>query len=44
MEHLAHALHFEASGQAHMRGITDDDPEMQTFEIFIPPDLMRHYR
>lgn len=27
-----------------MRGISDEDPEMQTFEIFIPISLMQHYR
>jgi len=27
-----------------MRGISDENPEMQTFEIFIPVSLMQHYR
>lgn len=43
-EKLQKALNFEAAGQANMRGISDEDPEMQTFEIFIPISLMQHYR
>ena len=35
-EKLMKALEFEASGQAHMRGICDEEPDMQTFEIFSP--------
>jgi hypothetical protein len=27
-----------------MRGICDEEPDMQTFEIFIPKQLMAHYR
>ena len=41
---LKMAIEFESSGKAHMRGLSEDDPDMQTFEIFIPPDLMKNYR
>jgi hypothetical protein len=41
---LLKALNFEAAGQATIRGISDEDPNMQTFEIFIPVTLMKHYR
>jgi hypothetical protein len=27
-----------------MRGICEEEPDMQTFEIFIPKQLMAHYR
>ncbi len=43
-EKLLKALNFEAAGQATIRGISDEDPDMQTFEIFIPVTLMKHYR
>jgi Meckelin (Transmembrane protein 67) len=43
-EMLKMAIEFESSGKAHMRGLSEDDPDMQTFEIFIPPDLMKNYR
>ena len=43
-EMLNLALEFESSGKAHMRGISEQDPNMQTFEIFIPKELMSHYR
>lgn len=43
-EMLKLALEFESSGKAHMRGISETDPELQTFEIFIPMKLMSHYR
>lgn len=43
-EQLALALEFEASGKAHMRGITETNPAMQTFEIFMAVELMRRYR
>jgi len=44
MEKLALALEFEASGKAHIRGMHDKYPTMQTFEIFISNDLMTSYR
>jgi len=44
LEKLALALEFEASGKAHIRGIHDKYPEMQTFEIFLSNDLMKSYR
>jgi len=43
-EQLSLALEFEASGKAHMRGITETNPAMQTFEIFMAEELMRRYR
>jgi hypothetical protein len=27
-----------------MRGISETEPEMQTFEIFIPEKLLNHYK
>jgi hypothetical protein len=38
------ALEFEASGKAHFRGVSDQDPDLQTFEIFLPKQLMNDYR
>lgn len=43
-EQLRLALEFESCGNAQMRGIIPEDPDMQTFEIFIPPDLLNKYR
>lgn len=43
-EQLRKAIEFEASGQAQMRGMTEEDPDLQTFEIFIPPKLLTAYR
>jgi hypothetical protein len=44
IEMLKLALDFEESGKAHMRGISETEPEMQTFEIFIPEKLLNHYK
>ena len=43
-ERLRKSLEFEASGKAQIRGLSQEDPELQTFEIFIPPDLTRQYK
>ena len=43
-ERLRKSLEFEASGKAQIRGLSQEDPELQTFEIFFPPDLLRQYR
>lgn len=44
IEMLKLALDFEESGKAHFRGISETEPEMQTFEIFIPEKLLNHYK
>lgn len=43
-ENLELALEFEASGKAHMRGVTEQLPDLQTFEIFMAVDLMKRFR
>lgn len=43
-EQLRHNLHFEGTGKAQMRGITDEDPDLQTYEIFVPKQLIDHYK
>ena len=43
-ENLRKSLEFEASGKAQIRGISVDDPNLQTFEIFIPRSLLQDYK
>lgn len=43
-EKLKLALEFEGSGKANIRGICENYPTLQTFEIFLPKQLMQHYR
>ena len=43
-EKLKKALEFEASGKAQIRGLSEANPSMQTFEIFIPRDLLKEYK
>ena len=43
-EQLRLALEFESSGNAQMRGVVKEDPNMQTFEIFIPHELLERYK
>lgn len=33
---LLKSLEYESTGQAQQRGLTPDDPNLQTFEIFMP--------
>ena len=43
-EKLRKSLKFEASGKAQIRGISPENPNLQTFEIFMPQDLMKIYK
>jgi meckelin len=43
-EEIRKNLYFESTGKAQMRGILNEDPDLQTYEIFIPQQLMMHYR
>jgi hypothetical protein len=37
-------LHAEQFGKAQFRGIHENEPELQTFEIFLSPLQMRRYK
>jgi hypothetical protein len=41
---LIKSLEYEMTGQAQQRGLTSDDPNLQTFEIFMPRILLSSYR
>jgi meckelin len=41
---LAKSIEFEITGQAQMRGLVPDDPNLQTFEIFMPKVLLSTYK
>jgi hypothetical protein len=41
---LIKSLEYEMTGQAQQRGLTSDDPNLQTFEIFMPKILLSSYR
>ena len=43
-EKLRKSLKFEQSGKAQIRGMTNEHPDLQTFEIFMPEHLMRKYK
>jgi meckelin len=44
LEQMRQNLYFESSGKAQVRGITEEDPDLQTYEIFVPEQLIRHYK
>ena len=41
---LEMALEFESTGKAHMRGMTEQLPDLQTFEIFMSQELLENYK
>lgn len=41
---LAKSLEYESLGQGQQRGLTADDPGLQTFEIFMPQKMLGYYR
>ena len=41
---LINSLEFEIRGQAQTRGLTIEDPTLQTFEIFMPPLMLENYK
>jgi len=41
---LKKALNYEASGKGQIRGMSDENPELQTFEIYLPPELVSRYK
>jgi hypothetical protein len=41
---LFKSIEFEITGQAQMRGLVPDDPNLQTFEIFMPKVLLSTYK
>lgn len=43
-EEMRNNLFFESTGKAQIRGITNDDPDLQSYEIFVPVQLMNHYK
>lgn len=43
IDELRKALYQESEGRARSRGIIEEDPELQTFEIYIPIELRRIY-
>lgn len=43
-EILRKALEYEQSGKAQQRGLTSEEPNMQTFEIYMPRDMLLHYK
>ena len=42
-EKLRHQLLFESYGKSNMRGITYEDPDLQTYAIYIPTEMMKRY-
>lgn len=43
-EILRKALEYEESGKAQQRGLSSEEPNMQTFEIYMPRDMLQHYK
>lgn len=43
-EKLRRSLEHEAKGQAQMRGLSPEDPDLQTYKIYIPLALFEKYR
>jgi meckelin len=41
---LKKALNYEQSGKGQIRGMSEENPELQTFEIYLPPDVIMRYR
>jgi hypothetical protein len=41
---LVKSIEFEITGQAQIRGLVPDDPNLQTFEIFMPKVLLSTYK
>lgn len=41
---LIKSLEYEMTGQAQTRGLTMEDPNLQTFEIFMPKDMLGMYK
>jgi hypothetical protein len=43
-EILRKALEYESTGKAQMRGLTNEDPNLQTYEIFMPEKMLGYYK
>ena len=43
-ENLRKQLVFESQGRSQIRGITADDPDLQTYIILVPPQLVNKYK
>jgi len=43
-EMLRRSLKMEARGKGQIRGLSPEDPDLQTYQIYIPRDLFRQYR
>ena len=43
-EKLRRSLVQEGRGQGQMRGLSQEDPDLQTYQIYIPRDLWEQYR
>lgn len=41
---LKKALNYEISGKGQIRGLSETDPDLQTFEIYMPKEVMLKYR
>jgi hypothetical protein len=37
-------LNYEISGKGQIRGLSETDPDLQTFEIYMPKEVMLKYR
>lgn len=43
-EVLRRAIEYESSGKAQQRGLTPEEPNLQTFEIFMPKRMLQDYK